>query len=298
MQKITDQITDHLAGLITSEKPVYTPKELLKAKIPSFIVERIRLSLEDKVREEIGKNASIWFDGESKLVQDAWADYVQVAIGTSHIPKEELYTILSGVVSDIIKVFIEPRKNMADYVFREDDELSLPEIEERCARLTIYKHFGTAIPLYMKKRNLDILTRERCKQLIQNLDAKLVASYSPQDWAQKLEQLFVLFGGEVEPKLLAVFFEDKGLTAIAKRFGAKRKPITKSDFIFIISSKETDSRKSETLSDAEAQAKEEDKEQSLIESFFGDYQETDDSLVDQYVEGGLTDGDMAELLEE
>ncbi len=296
MQKTIDQITDNLAGLVTADKPFYSPKELLKAKIPSFVVERIRMALEDKVREELSKVSTEWFDLSSRLVNDAWVDFEQAALGSSHIPREELYTILSSVVSDIVHVFIEPRKNMANYIFREDDELSLHEIEHRCSRLTVYKHFGTAIPLYMKKRDLESLEKERCKLLIQKIDAKLVAAYKPDDWAKKLEQLFVLFGGEVEPKLLAIFFEDKGLPAMAKKFSSKRKLVTKSDFIYIISAKESDS-KSSKVSKSE--------EQSLVESFFGEYTEDpadsplfDESLAGQYLDGSLSDEEMTELLQD
>lgn len=294
MQKIIDQITDNLAGLVTSDKPFYSPKELLKAKIPSFVVERIRMALEDKVREELGKLSTDWFDYSSRLVTDAWVDFEQAALGSSHIPRDQLYGILSQIVSDIVHVFIEPRKNMANYIFRDDEELNLQELEHRCSRLTVYKHFGTAIPLYMKKRELQALNKERCKLLIQKIDAKLVAAYKPEDWAQKLEQLFVLFGGEVDPKLLAIFFEDKGLPAMAKKFSSKRKLVTKSDFIYIISAKESDSKK-------KSETKEE--EQSLVESFFGEYSEDpsqsplfDDSLAEQFLEGGLSDEEMKDLL--
>jgi hypothetical protein len=294
MHKIIDQITDNLAGLVTSDKPFYSPKELLQAKIPSFVVERIRMALEDKVHEELGKLSTDWFDFSSRLVTDAWIDFEQAALGSSHIPRDELYQILSNVVSDIVHVFIEPRKNMASYIFRDDEELSLQEMEHRCSRLTVYKHFGTAIPLYMKKRELDNLDKERCSLLIQKIDAKLVAAYKPEDWAQKLEQLFVLFGGEVDPKLLAIFFEDKGLPAMAKKFSSKRKLITKSDFIYIISAKESDSQK---------KAGNKAEEQSLVESFFGEYSEDpvqsplfDDSLAEQFLEGGLSDEEMTDLL--
>jgi len=294
MQKTIDQITDHLAGLVTADKPFYTPKELLKAKIPSFVVERVRLTLEDKVKDELSNISTAWFDRTSKLVAEARTDFEQTAIGASHIPKDQLYTILNGVVSDIIHVFIEPRKNMADYIFRDDDELSFSELEHRCARLTVYKHFGTAIPLYMEKRGLEALTKERCQLLIQKIDAKLVAAYKPEDWAQKLEQLFILFGGEVEPKLLVIFFEDKGLPAMARKFASKRKLVTKTDFIHIISAKEAEPGEPDTKSE---------EEQSLVESFFGEYTEDptdsplfDDSLANQYLEGGLSDEEMSELL--
>lgn len=319
MQNTIDQITDYLVGLVTSDKSSYNPKELLKANIPSFIVERVRLHLEDKIKEDLSALESPWFDAESKLVKESMNDFILAAVSTSQIPKTELYNVLQLIVRDVIKVFIEPRKNFADYVFRDNDELDYNEMALRCTRITIYKHFATAIPLYMKKKGLKVLSRDRCKMLIQKLDAKLVSSYTPQDWAQKLEQLFVLFGGKIEPKLLATFFEDKGLLNIAQKFSNKRKPVTKTDFIYIISNEDladfnvVEVEQEETpapekkVDESKERYKNEDKEESLLESFFGDYKyensdkeeeetEESDSLAGSYIDGGLSDDEMNELL--
>jgi hypothetical protein len=308
MHKIIDQITDHLISLVRSDKPVYSPKELLRAKIPSFLVERIRLYLEDKVKEEVSLNNSTWFDIDAKLVHEAWKDFERTAISFSQIPRDELYNVLQTIVKDIIYVFIEPRKNMAEYIFREDDELGYEELELRCSRLTIYKHFGTAIPLYMKKKSLDTLTRERCEQLIHKLDEKLVDSYTAQDWAQKLEQLFILFGGRVDPKLLATFFEDKGLFNMSKKFKNHTRALTKTDFVYIITNENISDFKEKLIeqnsannsSKAITQGQPEDSEQSLVESFFGNYDYAsvsgDSSLAAQFEESELSDDEMSELL--
>ncbi|RNC84750.1 MAG: hypothetical protein ED557_07165 [Balneola sp.] len=305
-----------MVSLVTSDKSEYTPNELLKSGIPSFVVERIRLFLEDKVKEELKIESNSWFDADSKLVSQAFEDYLRSAISSSHIPKSELYKVIQTIISGIIMVFIEPRKNMAEYLFREDEELPIEEVESRCATLTIYKHFGTAIPLYMRKRNLDTLTKERCKLLIHKLDEKLVTSYSANDWAQKLEQLFELFGGQVEPRLLATFFEDKGLYGMASKFEGRTDLLDKAVFIEIISSEgfvdftsigksESIDAKNEKLATEQIEkiSEEDASEHSLIESFFGNYEyvpgdesQEDTSLADQYSEGGLSDDEMSELL--
>lgn len=310
MQEIVDQITDHLVGLVKSDKPAYGPQELLKAEIPSFVVERVRLHLEDKVREELKPKEAFFFDSNTQFVANAWNDYVNAALSSSHIPREELYSILRTVIQGIINVFIEPRKNMAEYIFRDDEELAYEEIEIRCGRLTIYKHFGTAIPLYMRKKELQTLTKDRCQVLIKNLDAKLVASYTPEDWAQKLEQLFVLFGGEIDPKLLTIFFQDKGLTVMAQKFQSNKGFVTKEDFIQIIS---TDSFVNFSISDSEKGVVDKTKEskssadekaastQALSENFSGETSEKEGeelSLAGQFMEGGLSDEEMNELLED
>lgn len=294
MQNTIDQITDYLAGLVTSNKPAYTPKDLLKANIPAFVVERIRLIMEDKVREELNGAEFAWFNLGNKFVQEIWEDFTNSAIGASHLPKENLYDVLHAVVTEVIYVFVEPRKHFAEYVFREDDELDFEEIEARCSRVTVYKHFATAIPLYMKKRELKTLTKDRCSQLIQKLDAKLVAAYTPDDWAQKLDQLFVLFGGEIDPLLLTTFFEDKGLSSLAEKFHHRKKKISRAVFIDIITGKaEEEEQKTKPGSNA------------LMDSFFVDHADDpsssrlyDDSLASQFLEGTLSEDEMTELLQD
>ncbi|MEQ9309668.1 MAG: hypothetical protein RLN90_09450 [Balneolaceae bacterium] len=312
MQKVIDQITDHLVTLVTTDKESYNPKELLKSGIPSFVVERIRLLLEDKVKEEIGIIKPIWFNIDTKLVADSLKDYIRSAVSSSHIPKSHLYDIINTVIKDIVYVFVEPRKNMAEYIFRENDVLTLHEIEERCNRLTIYKHFGAAIPLYMKKRDLETLSKDRCKDLIFKFDTKLVAAYTAQDWAQKLEQLFILFGGKLNPILLSTFFEDKGLYGMAGKFEQIDGSLTKKDFISIISSEDINAfnpelrkkgldevEKEIASKEAKKLSEKDDREQALIEGFFGNYETPDDesqTLVGQFADGSLSDEEMSELL--
>ena len=300
MQNTIDQITDYLAGLVTSNKSAYSPKDLLKANIPAFVVERIRLVMEDKVREELNEAGFVWFNLQNKFVQETWQDFINSAIGASHLPKERLYEVLHAVVTEVIYVFIEPRKHFAEYVFREDDELVYEEVEARCARVTVYKHFATAIPLYMKKRELETLTKERCSQLIHKLDAKLVAAYTPDDWAQKLDQLFVLFGGQVDPMLLITFFEDKGLSTMADKFRKRKKKIDRAHFIDIITG-----RAEEEAPEPKKNAPKNGSSTTLMDSFFVGHEDDpsssrlyDDSLANQFLEGNLSDEEMNELLED
>jgi hypothetical protein len=262
MQKVVDQITDQLVGLIKKDQVAYTPQMLLKAGIPNYIVERVRLVLEDKVITGLEKPTSKWIDPENELLMHAWEDLKSTAFSASLIPHEELYNILHQTIGDIIAVFIEPRKNMASYLFREESVLSFDEMSRRCARLTIYKHFGTAIPLYMKKRELSELSLERCQKLISNLDARIVANYSAEDWAQKLELLFTLFGGKLDPDLLSLFFKDKGFDNAAKMFSSIDVAVTQSTFIEMLSAEQM-SKPKEVVSDIKVEKEPVSKEEPI-----------------------------------
>lgn len=238
MQKIIGQITDQLVGLIKKDQSSYTPQQLLKAGIPTYIVERVRLLLEDKVLSELHEPSSIWIEADNELLKHAWDDFKTTAFSSSVIPHDKLYEVLHQTIGDIISVFVEPRKNMANYLFRTETVLSFDEMTKRCARLTIYKHFGTAIPLYMQKRELNVITLERCQKLISNLDARIVSNYTAENWAQKLELLFTLFGGKLDPNLLSLFFADKGFEKASKMFSSIDVAVTQSTFIEMLSNEQ------------------------------------------------------------
>lgn len=252
MQKVIDQITDKFIGQIGTERPFYSPQQLLKAEIPVYIVERIRLLLEDKVLSDLKKTDSVWVDTENKLFVSAQNDFENAAISCSVIPNQKLYDILHATVSDIVSVLVEPRKNIAPYIFREETVLSFEEVSKRCARLMVYKHFGTAIPLYMKKRELDELTIERCQSLVSNLDARIVSDYTAENWSQKLEMLFSLCGGKLAPELLQRFFRDKGFDNTAEIFSSIDVAVTQSTFIEMLS---TENFKMELIKEQESEVK-------------------------------------------
>lgn len=299
MHQSVENIIDKLMGAVKADKPYYSLKDFLSAGFPSFIVERIRIEVNEKLKKEFELNQTDWANTDQELVVDAWKDFKQALFANSRIPKDKFYSITSQVITDIVKVYLEPRQHMADYIYKSDDELGYQELLNRTEKLTIYKHFGRAIPLYMKKRKLKTLEKKRCKLLIHNLDANLVASYSAKEWAQVLELLFTLFSGKIDAKLIQLFFEDKGLFLTAKAFNELDEEITKERFIEILSypdlldvklqEKFRDQFREELLAqknrfdqpDEEEVEQIDEKEQRLLDSFFGDYSGTGPEMTDE-----------------
>lgn len=299
MHQSVENIIDKLMGAVKADKPYYSLKDFLSAGFPSFIVERIRIEVNEKLKKEFELDGTDWANTDQELVIDAWKDFQQALFANSRIPKDKFYGITSQVITDIVKVYLEPRQHMADYIYKGEDELGFEELLNRTEKLTIYKHFGRAIPLYMKKRKLKTLEKKRCKLLIHNLDANLVASYSAKEWAQILELLFTLFGGKIDAKLIQLFFEDKGLYLTAKAFNELDEEITKERFIEILSypdlldvklqEKFRDQFREELIAqknrfdqpDEEEMEQIDEKEQRLLDSFFGDYNETGPQMTDE-----------------
>lgn len=299
MHKAVEEIIDRLIGAVKSDKPYYRLNDLLSAGFPPFIVERIRIEINEKLKSEIQLEDTDWADVNQPNVQRAWKDFQSTLFANSRIPKDKFYVITSRVMTEIIKVYLEPRQHMAEYIYKGEEELDYEELVQRTDKLTIYKHFGRAIPLYMKKRKLKTLEKKRCKLLIHNLDANLVSAYSAKDWARALELLFTLFNGKIDAKLIQLFFEDKGLYLTAKAFNELNEEITKERFIEILSypdlldvklqEKFREQFREELIAqknrfdhpDDEEMEQVDEKEQRLLDSFFGDYTETNPQMTDE-----------------
>lgn len=291
MHQAIERIIDRLMGAVKTDKPFYTLKDLLSAGFPPFIVERIRININEKLKEEIVFPKTQWADLDISLVVESWQDFQHAVFSNSRIPKDELYELTGNVVSEIVKVYLEPRQHMAEYIYKGEEELDFNELLERTGRLTIYKHFGRAIPLYMQKRKLKTLEKKRCKLLIHNLDAKLVASYTAEDWIKVLELLFILNGGKIHSSLLQYFFEDKGLYLTAKTFNQLNEEVTKQRFIEILSDPdllnvELQEKVGEKLKEELVAQKDrfdnpdeeeltiiDEKEQKVLDNFLGKFQE-------------------------
>lgn len=234
MQKTIHQISDQLLALVDKESPYYTLDQLLEHGVPSFITSRMHVYLAEAIQNELSEISSDWINIENNSVKIAWKALQLACIDAAIIPTSELNNILIEATSDVMHVLVRPRKNMARFIFRDQDILPFAEIKKRCNELTIYKHFGTAIPMYMTKRNLDEISVDRCAQLIKNLDSRIVANYTPKEWLKKLEILFTLSRGELAPNLLAAFFEDKDLPDIAELFAKEQDNISKQMFLEIL----------------------------------------------------------------
>lgn len=325
MDKEITYITDKLLGKIDFEQDSYTPKDLLKAGVPNVIIEQVRTQLAQKILTEIKPPKSKWLNLDHQLIQDAWNDFITAAKSHSCLPKSELKKVLGNSVDQLLKIYIQPRLHLAEHIFDGKEKLSYDELVSRTRLLTVYKHFATAIPLYMKKRNLETMTLERCKVLIHNLDEKMISSYTATNWGQKLELLFNLYDDQVEASLLSMFFEDRGLYKLVKFLNEQDGTFSKQEFVKLISppaenTEDTSEEKSiedkdeEVVSDQIDELSEVDEqEQTLIDSFFGtyDYEPTDSNgegaagkeassstLADQFRDELVSETDVDELVEE
>lgn len=238
MDRVVGEISERLIGLLPENQSFYTPQDLLVSKIPSFLVERVVLELKRNLADSVVPPETEWADMNSESVRKAWSAFLDAIRAETRLPASYVKPVFESAVGDVIDLLVEPRKQITEYLFDRNTELTYDEMVERSRWIVVYPHFKSALPRYMEKKGLDRMDRTRCKKLIRTLDEKLSSGYSTVGWAQLIEPWYQLMGEEIESDLLRRFFEDKDKQVMAGRFEQEDGTVSRSRFIEIVSKPE------------------------------------------------------------
>ena len=236
MQRNIQQITQRFVDRLPENEQFYRPDQLHSWGFPTFIVRRIRIELEKNLKESMLIPKTDWANTQSDKVQNAWQQFVDAIRAEARLPASYAKTVIETAVADVMEILVQPRKNVPSVIFRDDDQLSFDEVTQRVQSVVVYPHFAKLVPRYMQKKELQTLSRERCAKIVAAADEKLTKKYSPLNWAQMLEPLFKMVGGEIDTNLLRLFFEDKKMPRIARKFDLMNDALTRAELIEALSS--------------------------------------------------------------
>lgn len=235
MDQLVQQITARLYRRLNEEQPYFTPADLTEAGLPDFLVARIRLELERNLRDSIVPPESDWAGMSAPDVQQAWGLFLDAINGQVRLPGAFARGVVESAVADLVDLLSEPRKHLPGYLFGTDETLNEEQLSGRMRLMVVYPHLGLFAPRYLKKRGLSQLSRGQYSRLLTQLDERVCKGYSPLNWVQLLDPLFVLCGGEVEAELLARFFREKGLTVQAERLRKLPDPVDPQQLVELLS---------------------------------------------------------------
>jgi hypothetical protein len=236
MQSNIQQITQQLVDRLPENDQYYRLDELRSWEFPSFIVRRIKIELERNLEESMIIPKTDWANTQSDAVLDAWQQFVTAIREEARLPASYGKTVIETAVADVVEMLVQPRKNIPKVIFRTDNTLSYDQLRERMQAVVVYPHFPKLVLRYMQKKERDELSKDHCKKIISNADKKLTKDYSPLNWAQMLEPLFKLVDGDIDTNLLRLFFEDKQMPRIARKFDLMDDMLTRAELIEVLSS--------------------------------------------------------------
>lgn len=236
MERIVKHITKRLVEELPEEQETYKLSELHSSAIPRFVVKRVEVELERNLAESIVLPETEWADMESETVRQAWEQFVSAIRAQARLPASYTYAVLETAVSDIMDILVQPRKNLPDVIFGASEELEYQQVVDRMDAIVVYRHFGSLIPRYMEKKGLNTLSKKRCAKIIKQADEKLTDRYTPLNWAQMLEPLFILMEEQIDSNLLRLFYEDKNMPRLAREFDLMNRSLNRSQLIEVLSS--------------------------------------------------------------
>ncbi|MEX0769523.1 MAG: hypothetical protein WD035_02255 [Balneolaceae bacterium] len=236
MDRIIREVTGKLTGQLPSKKEFFYPHELREFNIPGFIVDRIEIELKRKVGESVVRSESEWVDFSSPDSIRAREDFTEALLNNARLPKLFVGGVFETAVEESLAILIQPRKKIPAILYGPGQSKSVDQLEKATANIVVFKHLAIAPVRYAYKKGLKELSLEQCRTVISRVDDKLVGSYNALNWTQLLEPLFRLLEDQLDTDLLRLFFEDKQRPRIARQFDLMDGPLTRSQFIEVLSS--------------------------------------------------------------
>ena len=236
MERLVRHLTQQVVKDLPEDKQYFTPDDLREHGVLEFIVQRMEVEMNKNLSDSIVPPETDWADMSTEQVQKSWENFIEAIVEEVRMPMSYLQPVLESSLSDIIDVITKPRMSIPMIIFGEDNELDLDTLKKRAQYITVNTHLVTTLLRYMEKKEKNKLVRLECEAVIERIDKSLISNYNALNWAQMLEPLFKLNGPAVDTNLFRIFFEEKGMLRVARKFDMMNTSLTKSEFIEVLSS--------------------------------------------------------------
>lgn len=240
MQHLIEEVTRRLISRLPESKAYYSLSDLHDFQIPGFIISRIELELRRNLADSVVPPNTDWANMSSPSVKVSWNNFLKAIHEQVRLPRAFTRTVFEVAVSDVLELLIQPRKNMVELIFGTENELKFEDLRQAASYVTVYPYLPDALIKYMHRKQLASISKEKAKEILTLVDEKLTAKYTPLNWAQLIDPLFVLLGEEIETEVFRLFFSDRGKQRWADFFDKEKDDINRTRFIEILSLPELD----------------------------------------------------------
>jgi len=231
IRSVTKKYTDNLPDDVN----FYTPDDLREFDIPEFVIQRIEVEMYRNLNESVVPPHSEWADMTADNVQLAWGKFIDAIVEEVRMPASFAASVFETALADVVELILQPRTAIPSILFGPDRKLSRDQLEKRQKFVTVNSHLVEAVLKYMEKKNKKTLDIGVCKKVVQQVDDRITRKYNSLDWAHLFQPLFILSGPEIDSDHLRIFFEDRAMNRVARRFDLRSEPVDKADLIEVLS---------------------------------------------------------------
>jgi len=232
IRNITTSITDQLSG----DKSFYTPDELREYEIPEFLIQRVEIEIYRNLNDSIVPPHSEWADMSAREVEQAWEQFIEAIVAEVRMPASFATTVFETAIADVMEMILQPRKAIPEIIFGPQKKLTMQEVEKQISTVTVNSHLAQAVYKYMIRKDINEIEIGNARRIVMKVDERITANYNSLNWAQLLQPLFILAGPKVDTELFRIFFRDRNMDRISRRFDLLNGSLNKIEFIETLSS--------------------------------------------------------------
>jgi len=232
IRNITTSITDQLSG----DTSFYTPDELREYEIPEFLIQRVEIEIYRNLNDSIVPPHSEWADMSAREVEQAWEQFIEAIVAEVRMPASFATTVFETAIADVMEMILQPRKAIPEIIFGPQKKLTMQEVEKQISTVTVNSHLAQAVYKYMIRKDINEIEIGNARRIVMKVDERITANYNSLNWAQLLQPLFILAGPKVDTELFRIFFRDRNMDRISRRFDLLNGSLNKIEFIETLSS--------------------------------------------------------------
>lgn len=236
MERLARNVTKKFIALLPDQKSFFTPDDLRKFDIPEFVIQRVEVEIYRNLNESIVPPQTEWANMEAGKVEKAWEQFINAILEEVQMPASYASSVFETALGDLFDLILKPRNAVPAILFGPRKTLTRKELEKNAESITVQTHLSTALLKYVERKDKNELDFETCKRVVEQIDNRLTQNYNSLNWAQLLQPLFILAGPVVDTELFRIFFEDRGMKRLSRKFDALNGSLNKKEFIEVMSS--------------------------------------------------------------
>lgn len=230
------ELSDSFSELLPHDKQKYTLSDIDSSGIPFLVRKKIIQIIYEQFKKSVRQPQSEWADVQSSKAKAIWSSYLEQMKDLLEIPADKVNEVLYEAVEFALKLAIQPRKTILKALFEGKDAISKDEIDELMEQFKSNRHLAFALSRYMEKKQKDSLGIDEAKQVMKRVDEKLTESYNSLDWMEAVKPIFHVAGPLVSSDFIRIFFEEKEMHRVARKYDMMEAEISETDFVEIMSS--------------------------------------------------------------
>jgi hypothetical protein len=230
------ELSDSFYENLPHDKEKLSLSDIESSGIPFLVRKRVFHIVRDRFSQSIGDLNSEWADLKHPRAKEAWNTYLKQMTDLLILPAEYVQDVLKEATDFSLKLAVQPRKTILNALFINREKVSKNDVDRLMDQFVSNQHLLFSLSRYMEKKQKDTLDESEARKVMKRVDEKLTESYNSLDWMEAVKPIFNVAGPLVPTDFIRIFFEEKEMPRVARKYDMMETEISETDFVEVMSS--------------------------------------------------------------